>query len=611
MLRTSLKSCRTRSRLIVALVAALLVQTAQAGRAMEGIELARWSQHDIVPRSRSTSGPLGAGDAASYRRIFALQEAGDWAAADILIGRIRDRILMGHVRFQRYMHPSAYRSSYQELERWLEQYADHPDADRAYRLARKRRPAGAGPLPSPVVGYLGGAGQELQERFRLPHPVARQRTEAEEAAVEGWRQRLEALLAQDDLDAASAALEEEVPATLLAPLEIDPLRWHIAGDYLARGAYGEAFRLARQAALRSGQQVPELHWLAGLSGWRAGRIDLAARHFAALAEAEGVHGPERARAAFWAARAHVVLRRPQYVERFLAIAAQGERDFYGLLARQVRGETPAYDWTGAKLGRDVLHALMREPGARRAMALGQIGQADLAEDEIRKLAARATPELMAGLIALADWLHLPAAQMRLAQSLGSAQGLYHHAALYPVPRWQPETGFTLDRALIYAIIRAESAFNPDAESHVGALGLMQVMPATAREIAKRAALELSDAAALRDPDTGIAIGQAYLEHLLNREYIGNNLMFLAAAYNAGPARVARWEDGLDAKGDPLLFLESIPFVETRAYVKKVLTNFWSYRARLGQNSPSLEALARNQWPTYETLDARPILHAQN
>ena len=93
--------------------------------------------------------------------------------------------------------------------------------------------------------------------------------------------------------------------------------------------------------------------------------------------------------------------------------------------------------------------------------------------------------------------------------------------------------------------------------------------------------------------------------------IGGNLIFVAAAYNAGPGNLARWQERLGIEHDPLLFLESIPVRETRDYVKKVLTNLWSYRARLGQPQPSLEALARNQWPTYRALDRELQVHAWN
>jgi soluble lytic murein transglycosylase-like protein len=218
---------------------------------------------------------------------------------------------------------------------------------------------------------------------------------------------------------------------------------------------------------------------------------------------------------------------------------------------------------------------------------------------------------MVGLIALAKSLDLPAAQMRLAQSLGRSGGRHDLTALFPMPSWQPAHGYTLDRALVFAFMRAESGFDPRAESHVGARGLMQVMPATAQYIAMNSDLDLPYGNALFEPETSILLGQAYLEHLLQRPAIGDNLIYLAVAYNAGPGRVLRWQETLTGNEDPLLFLESIPMREPRVYVKKVLTNFWTYRARLGQPEPSLEALARNRWPTYRALDRRDQLHAWN
>jgi soluble lytic murein transglycosylase-like protein len=140
---------------------------------------------------------------------------------------------------------------------------------------------------------------------------------------------------------------------------------------------------------------------------------------------------------------------------------------------------------------------------------------------------------------------------------------------------------------------------------------MQVMPATAQYIAARADLEHPQGNALFEPETSILFGQAYLEHLLQRPSIGDNLIYLAVAYNAGPGRVLLWRQTLATDDDPLLFLESIPMREPRMYVKKVLTNLWNYRARLGQAQPSLEALAKGRWPTYQALDRRPQEHAWN
>jgi soluble lytic murein transglycosylase len=554
---------------------------------------------------------LGDGDVRLYRQIFAAQAKGEWGAADELIARLADPLLMGHVLHQRYMHPTAWRSTYPELASWLDRYADHPNADRVHALAERWRPAGAPPPQRPLAGYLGGAGQDGQELVRPRWRGDPNRPAAETLAVQAWQEAIERLVAAGDLDGARAEIERGEGRAHADPVEIGLARWLVARVAFARGDDAGALEQAQAAAAGAGQAVPEVHWTAGIAAWRLGRVEVAARHFAALAEAAGGHPNERARAAFWAARAEVALGRPKAAGHFLGLAAHQPRDFYGLLARAVLGEAAVFGWESAQLRDSVLHALLRHDGARRAIALGQVGRADLAELEIRKLAARAEPEVLAGLIALAEALHLPATEMRLAQRLAHAAGRLPHGALYPLPRWRPDDGLRLDRALIFAVMRAESGFDPRAESHVGALGLMQVMPRTARWMAGKGQLDLPRTDALLDPATGIAFGQAYLEHLLRHPGIGDNLIFVAAAYNAGPGRVLQWQRERAAEHDPLLFLESIPMSEPRIYVKKVLTNLWSYRARLGQPNPALAALAHNQWPRYHALDEKPVIYARN
>jgi peptidoglycan lytic transglycosylase len=443
-----------------------------------------------------------------YRQIFALQERAQWADADRLIAELSDQVLLSYVLYQRYMHPTGYRARFEELCGWLERYADHPDAERVYSLALRRRPAGAASPHDPVRGYLAGAGQELQERGAMRNPSGVERSPVADALVEDWRNAIGELAADGRAEAERELRRPEI-AQLVDQVEIDLANWSIARGYLAAGDAHRALVLAGRAAARSGRAVPEIHWAAGLSAWR----------------------------------------------------------------------------------------------------VGQIGETAQAEREIRKLAARATPELMAGLVALAKSLDLPATQMRLAQSLGRSDGRYDLSALFPVPNWQPANGYTLDRALVFAFMRAESGFDPRAESQAGARGVMQVMPATAQFIAARSDLQLPHGNALFEPETSILFGQAYLEHLLQLPSIGDNLIYLAAAYNAGPARVLRWQETLPSD-DPLLFLESIPMREPRAYVKKILTNLWTYRARFGQPQLS-QALARGRWPAYQQLDQRRETHAWN
>lgn len=342
-----------------------------------------------------------------------------------------------------------------------------------------------------------------------------------------------------------------------------------------------------------------------LAAWRRREFDGAAEILGRLANREGAEGEEIATAAFWAARAHLAAGRPQQVGRYLRLAARSSRDFYGLLAQTVLGLPMSWEWDEPSLRAEMIDLLIRYPGSRRALALAQVGQPRLAEAEILALAGRARLELGHALIALAEATGLPGAQLKVAQRMRLLDGRRHDGALYPVPRWQPPRGFRIDRALVYAVIRAESGFDADARSRRGALGVMQVMPETAIEVARRARIAYAGRGALLDPDRNIELGQAKILQLAQSAALGPSLIHVVAAYNAGATRVASWI-GRELKGtrdDPLLFIESVPLSETRGYIKKVLTNLWVYRARLGQPIPELLTLAENRWPELQRLDA--------
>jgi soluble lytic murein transglycosylase len=143
----------------------------------------------------------------------------------------------------------------------------------------------------------------------------------------------------------------------------------------------------------------------------------------------------------------------------------------------------------------------------------------------------------------------------------------------------------LDPAYVYGLIRQESRFIMDARSHVGASGLMQVMPATARWTAKRIGLTDFRAEQITDRDTNIAIGTAYLKLALDD--FGGSMPMAAAAYNAGPGRPRVWRNGTVL--DAAIWAENIPFSETRDYVKKVLANTTNYAALITGQPQSLKA----------------------
>ncbi|MDP2035068.1 MAG: transglycosylase SLT domain-containing protein [Polaromonas sp.] len=143
----------------------------------------------------------------------------------------------------------------------------------------------------------------------------------------------------------------------------------------------------------------------------------------------------------------------------------------------------------------------------------------------------------------------------------------------------------LDPAYVYGLIRQESRFIMDARSHVGASGLMQVMPATARETARYIGLAGFTADQINDRDTNIVIGTAYLKRALDD--FGGSMPLAAAAYNAGPGRPRAWRNGPVIEA--AIWAENVPFSETRDYVKKVLSNTTNYAALLSGQPQSLKA----------------------
>jgi soluble lytic murein transglycosylase-like protein len=166
-----------------------------------------------------------------------------------------------------------------------------------------------------------------------------------------------------------------------------------------------------------------------------------------------------------------------------------------------------------------------------------------------------------------------------------------------MPPWRPANGRAFDRALVFALARSESGFQSRARSPDGAHGVMQLMPKTARFAARRAGIKATSRKDLNRPEINIALGQSYIEYLADTPEVSGDLFRLIAAYNAGPAAVGRWPQS--RSDDPLMFIESLPSGETRDLIERVVADYWIYKMRLGEETPSLDDVAANQWPRYE------------
>lgn len=559
--------------------------------------------------------PLSAEDAERYRRIFELQHDGDWQAADAEIAQLQNRLLVGHVLAQRLLHPKQYRASFDELKDWLAEYSDHPEAIQVYALATQRKPKGAEAPERPDGSFLSGLGADIGVLGEEPPRNAPALSDAESAKAQKLKAKVRAHIRSGWPTGAKALIETDDAHRLLGPVEYDELRADIAASYFAYGKDSEALAMAEEAAAHSGGKVPAAHWTAGIAAWRLGDPEGAIRHFEAVAKSPYASKWDVAAAAFWAARANLVTRRPKDVSHWLAVAAEQGRSFYGILARRWLGQPDDLNWQAPVLDEAGLESIAAIPAAQRAFALLQVDQGDRAEDELRKIYATADPDLANTILALSLHGEFPGLAMRIGVQVARETGEVMDAALYPVPSWQPSRGYSVDRSLLFAVIRQESRFDAGAQSHAGARGLMQIMPATARFLAANGDGAADDAEEdgyeLFDPVSNISLGQRYLVHLLEDSSVQGNLFMLAAAYNAGPAKVAEWRRKIDDGGDPLLFIESIPSRETRGFVERVIANMWVYQQRLGQPSPSLDAVVAGDWPEYAGQDVRHLNVAGN
>jgi soluble lytic murein transglycosylase-like protein len=366
------------------------------------------------------------------------------------------------------------------------------------------------------------------------------------------------------------------------------------GDRRAREAFFDG-ELKRALALATAAQD---RWMIGMASYRLGAFAPAHAALRELSQDAGQDAWVRSAAAFWASRAAGALGDARLALEDLELAAGAPQTFYGMIAaRQIRDRPdasarPTFARATAS-AEEALRLVSTDPRAHRAAALAQIGRLPEAANELHAgfaLARDATEQDRWAALALA--LGAPIAAAATPLLTGQAED-------YPTPELEPKSGFTLDRALVYAIVRQESRFNPQAVSTKGAVGLMQLTPEAAARAAGDDKLK-SDMSPLFDPAFNLRVGQDYLAWLMDRN-VGHDLIRAVAAYNGGPGMVQRAADLLGPEAaDPLMLMECLPPAETRNYVQKVLAGYWTYKARFGESAPSLDAVARGE----RVIDAR-------
>ena len=530
---------------------------------------------------------LSAEDVTLYREIFALGDRGHWQGADERIARLGNPLLLGHVLAQRYLHPAAAIESDAQLLQWLGAYGDHPDAGAIRDLLEARRAERLREQMRAARAAQQAAARQARAKRSGTRPVA---LPGKKLNRRGGRVADAGPAANGDSPALLATLQRHTPAAMG---ERNP----VFGTALYGGPATDAVDFSQWSTGVDARSAAGL-WRHGIAAWRSEEYAAAAAAFGAISERPDASTWLQAAGAFWAARAHLHARQPENVSHWLKVAASYSRTFYGLLAQRILGLPLRFRWQPDETDLAAARLVGSTAAGERALALVQIGEHQRAEAELAHASRRERGRFAHGAMVISERAGLAQLAMQLYERIYPEGGGYD-AAGYPVPYWRPEGGFTVDPALLFALARQESRFDPEAVSRAGARGLMQVMPATARHVVRRRAEGFADQR-LSEPETNLAVGQTYIELLVTEEDVGQDLFRLAAAWNGGPNNLKKWEfEGTTAGDDPLLFIETIPFGETRNFIERVLANYWIYRNRLNQPVPSLDSLAAGMWPTYQ------------
>ena len=534
----------------------------------------------------SSTSQLSQSDRAAYREVFAMIDAADWTGAAARIEGMADSPLKFAALAELY---TAKGSPKVELDPLLDLLRKAPETAKAEQLSRLAELRGATILPPlPATQRLVWQGSQPRR--------GRAKGVTGDAVADRLEPQVTALITDNKPAEAEALFVAQ--QEFLTPDARTQFQQRIAWSYYIVGDDGSAWRLAQQAMAGSGDWAVQAAWAAGLAAWRMQNCSDAANAFADVAERSRDY--ELAAAAnYWAARADTRCGRPERVQARLRNAARYKETFYGLLASTALGiRSPGHhglhDYRDEEWG-----AIGHKANVQVAMALVEIGKSDLADSFIRRQAQIGGPSDHNALIHLAADLNLASTQFWLAHNAPKGATV-NMAARYPRPDWRPVKGWRVDQSLVFAHALQESDFRTHVVSPAGAVGLLQVRPGTAGDIA-RARGEAFDRQQLVDPAANMDFGQAYIETLRDSGATGGLLPKVIAAYNSGPVPVAEWNNRRFDKGDPLLYIESIPYWETRGYVPSVLRNYWIYEQEAGKSGGSREALVAGLWPRFPGL----------
>ncbi|MEP5938863.1 MAG: lytic transglycosylase domain-containing protein [Erythrobacter sp.] len=539
------------------------------------------SQQSKVPAVLSDS------ERAYYSSLFKAINAEDWVEVDGLLTERQQGLLHGVAIAEYYTHANSPAVTADQVSRWFDIGIDLPQAEQLGRLGQRR---GLDYIPSLP---------RTRSFQRQPGASKRIRPRSVDDGTmpEDIESAILAHIRDDDPDGARLLLDG-IDANLSSAARAE-WRQKVAWSYYIENNDLAALAIARTVAGGTGAWVAEGAWVEGLAAWRLNDCAGAANAFARAAS-QSTNNELTAAAHFWASRAAIRCRKPADAERHLQSATRFDETLYGMLAIEQRGQDLPKQYATADLSDRDWRALSRIANVRTAVALMEIDRDDLADEVLRHQARIGDPDDFRSLSRLARELGLPRTQIWMAHN--APRGSRAEPAMrYPVARWEPSDGWRVDPALAFAHALQESSFRTSAVSPANARGLMQITPITVRQHAGRLNMNASYVN-LNDPAVNLSFGQENLTMLRDSRATQGLLPKIMAAYNAGLTPITRWNSEVRDGGDPLLYMESLPYWETRGYVAIVMRNYWMYERQADAPSPSRTALAEGKWPTFPALN---------
>ncbi len=536
-------------------------------------------------------------DIHNYRQAFFFQEQCKWKSANSHILKIQNKLLLGHIYAQKFLHPNCYKSKYLELYYWLKKYNDHPQAKRIYKLAIRRMPQGykSPTKPSTPLGIEAETiNIKKQASYKSTLKLSNNQKSEKRKLIIGIKSRVN----KGWPTGALQLLNQRDVKLLLDQVEIDQQKELIAKGYFLANKNELAIKYASEALQNSAKYVPYAAWTAGLSSWRLEKYEDAAKYFSLFSISLKDDAWHQTSGSFWTARSYAKLGKYEDINFWLKRASNNPNSFYGMLALEILGVEEKIDWVEQKNLNKNNSTLLKLPAGKRLQALIQVGFAEELEKEIVHLNSILNKEIAQESISIAENFDLAYTQLKIVNRLEQFGMDVPTHLYYPTTVWKPRDGFKLEKELLHAFMHQESMFNTKAKSKDGALGLMQVLPSTAKFITKSKDVKRNNSNILKNPEINLEVGQEYLTYLLDLEVVSRNIIFLAAAYNGGPGNLQKWKKETNYLNDPLFFMESIPSRETRWFIEKILTKYWIYQNKNKKEMRSLKMLANGNDPLY-------------